>query len=148
MVMRQMRFEDENNSLDVLQYFNQCVQDNVIYVRPGTFAMSQRKLDSLIQIAYMQKYYQCNPVRFINDFFNIELLDAQAWIVQQSWTCPNVLLVCSRGFGKSTLIDLIIMAKDMLFNNYYIRLFKCLIKKIMAKLIGSLVGIQNLMLNM
>lgn len=51
--------------------------------------------------------------------FNIELLDAQAWIVQQSWTCPNVLLVCSRGFGKSTLIDIIIMAKDMLFNNYW-----------------------------
>lgn len=81
--------------------------------------MSSRKIDSLIKIAYMQKYYQCNPVRFINDFFNIELLDAQAWIVQQSWTCPNVLLVCSRGFGKSTLIDIIIMSKNMLFNNYW-----------------------------
>lgn len=30
-----------------------------------------------------------------------------------------VLLVCSRGFGKSTLIDIIIMSKDMLFNNYW-----------------------------
>lgn len=114
-----MKFNDENNSLDVLEYFDQCVQENVIYVRPGTFAMSQRKIEGLVKIAYLQKYYQCNPVRFISDFFNIELLDAQAWIVQQSWTCPNVLLVCSRGFGKSTLIDLIIMAKDMLFNNYW-----------------------------
>ena len=114
-----MKFKDENDSLDVLEYFDPCVQENVIYVRPGTFAMSQRKLEGLIKIAYLQKYYQCNPVRFISDFFNIELLDAQAWIVQQSWTCPNVLLVCSRGFGKSTLIDLIIMAKDMLFNNYW-----------------------------
>lgn len=114
-----MRFVDEVNSLDVLEYFDGCVQENVIYVREGTFALSQRKIEGLIKIAEAQKYYQCNPVRFINDFFNIELLDAQAWIVQQSWTCPNVLLVCSRGFGKSTLIDLIVMAKDMLFNNYW-----------------------------
>lgn len=56
----------------------------------------------------MQKFYQCNPVRFINDFFNIELLDAQAWIIQRAWNCPNVLLVCTRGFGKSTLIDIMI----------------------------------------
>lgn len=96
-----------------------CKQENVIYVKPGIFAMSQRKIERLIRIAEMQKYYQCNPVRFINDFFNIELLDAQAWIIQRSWTCPNVLLVCTRGFGKSTIIDIMIMAKDMLFNNYW-----------------------------
>ena len=33
--------------------------------------MSERKLESLINIAKIQKYYQCNPVRFIEDFFNI-----------------------------------------------------------------------------
>lgn len=94
-------------------------QENTIYVKPGVYALSSRKLESLIKIAELQKYYQCNPVRFINDFFNIELLDAQAWIIQRSWTCPNVLLVCTRGFGKSTIIDIMIMAKDMLFNNYW-----------------------------
>lgn len=114
-----MRFIDIDNSLDMIEFSNSCIQSDIIYVKPGVYAMSARKIESLIKIAYMQKYYQCNPVRFINDFFNIELLDAQAWIVQQSWTCPNVLLVCSRGFGKSTLLDLIIMAKDMLFNNYW-----------------------------
>ena len=98
---------------------NFCKQENTIYVKPGVYALSSRKLESLTKIAELQKYYQCNPVRFINDFFNIELLDAQAWIVQRSWICPNVLLVCTRGFGKSTIIDIIIMAKDMLFNNYW-----------------------------
>ena len=98
---------------------NFCKQENTIYVKPGVYALSSRKLESLIKIAELQKYYQCNPVRFINDFFNIELLDAQAWIIQRSWTCPNVLLVCTRGFGKSTIIDIMIMAKDMLFNNYW-----------------------------
>ena len=94
-------------------------QENTIYVKPGVYALSSRKLESLIKIAELQKYYQCNSVKFINDFFNIELLDAQAWIIQRSWTCPNVLLVCTRGFGKSTIIDIMIMAKDMLFNNYW-----------------------------
>ena len=89
--------------------------DNVVYVKPGVYAMSTRKLEALIRIAYIQKYYQCNPVRFIDNFFNIELLDAQAYIVQRTWNCPNVLVLASRGFGKSTVIDLILMAKDMLF---------------------------------
>lgn len=93
--------------------------DAVIYVKPGNYAMSTRKLESLIYIAKLQKYYQCNPVRFINDFFNIELLDAQAYIVQRTWNCPNVLVLASRGFGKSTVIDLILMAKDMLFCNVW-----------------------------
>lgn len=93
--------------------------DSVIYVKPGVYAMSNRKLEALINIARLQKYYQCNPVRFINDFFNIELLDAQAYIVQRTWNCPNVLVLASRGFGKSTVIDLILMSKDMLFCNVW-----------------------------
>lgn len=90
-----------------------------VYVKPGVYAMSARKLEALIYISKLQKYYQCNPVRFINDFFNIELLDAQAYIVQRTWNCPNVLVLASRGFGKSTIIDLILMAKDMTFCNVW-----------------------------
>lgn len=101
---------------DLLTMFS---TDNVVYVKPGTYAMSTRKLESLIKIAYIQKYYQCNPVRFIDNFFNVELLDAQAYIVQRTWNCPNVLVLASRGFGKSTVIDLILMAKDMLFSNIW-----------------------------
>ena len=93
--------------------------NSTIYVKPGVYAMSTRKIEALIKIAELQKYYQCNPVRFIDDFFNIELIDAQAWIVQRSWNCPNVLVVATRGIGKSTVIDLILMAKGMLFNNYW-----------------------------
>lgn len=107
----------------------ECIEDDwltsifddeyTVYVKPGSYAMSTRKLESLINIAKIQKYYQCNPVRFIDDFFNIELLDAQAYVVQRTWTCPNVLVLASRGFGKSTVIDLILMAKDMLFCNVW-----------------------------
>lgn len=108
----------EEGKIDEMRFGN-CIQKDTIFVREGVYALSSKKIEALLRIAEMQKYYQCNPVRFIKDFFNIELLDAQAWIVQQAWTCPNVLLVCSRGFGKSTILDIIIMAKDMLFNNYW-----------------------------
>ena len=101
---------------DLMSIFN---DDTVIYVKPSVYAMSERKLESLINIAKIQKYYQCNPVRFIKDFFNITLLDAQAYIVQRTWNCPNVLVLASRAFGKSTVIDLILMAKDMLFCNVW-----------------------------
>lgn len=93
--------------------------DTIVYVRPGVYAMSDRKLESLINIANIQKYYQCNPVRFIEDFFNITLLDAQAYIVARTWNCPNVMVLASRAFGKSTVIDLMLMAKDMLFCNVW-----------------------------
>lgn len=118
--MRQRKYKLEivENMTD--EMLSKMFDDNyTVYVKPGAYAMSSRKLESLIKIAELQKYYQCNPVRFIDDFFNITLLDAQALIVMRAWNCPNVLVVATRGLGKSTVIDLIIMAKDMLFSNYW-----------------------------
>ena len=107
---------EDINDEELMSIFD---DDTTIYVKPSVYAMSDRKLESLVNIARIQKYYQCNPVRFIEDFFNITLLDAQVYIVQRTWNCPNVLVLASRAFGKSTVIDLILMAKDMLFCNVW-----------------------------
>lgn len=107
---------DNIDDADLMSIFN---DDTTVYIRPGSYAMSDRKLESLKNIAWIQKYYQCNPVRFIDDFFNITLLDAQAYIVARTWNCPNVMVLASRAFGKSTVIDLMLMAKDMLFCNVW-----------------------------
>lgn len=113
-------FLKKSRVIQMDKYTRELLPDyDAVYVKKGSYALSSRKLESLIKIAELQRFYQCNPVKFINDFFNIELLDSQAFIVQRSWNCPNVLLVCTRGFGKSTLTDLIIMAKDMLYTNYW-----------------------------
>ena len=116
MVNMKFTVVDRINDDDLMSIFN---DDTVVYVKPGIYAMSDRKLESLQKIARIQKYYQCNPVRFIEDFFNITLLDAQAYIVARTWNCPNVLVLASRAFGKSTVIDLTLMAKDMLFCNVW-----------------------------
>ena len=116
--MNNVRFKivDAIDDADLMSIFN---DNTTVYVRPGVYAMSDRKLESLKNIAWIQKYYQCNPVRFIDDFFNITLLDAQAYIVARTWNCPNVMVLASRAFGKSTVIDLMLMAKDMLFCNVW-----------------------------
>ena len=111
-----LKIVDEIDDKDLMSIFN---DDTIVYVKPGVYAMSDRKLESLINISRIQKYYQCNPVRFIEDFFNITLLDAQAYIVARTWNCPNVMVLASRAFGKSTVIDLMLMAKDMLFCNVW-----------------------------
>lgn len=94
-------------------------KDYGIFVRPIDYPLSTRKIDALLEIAEMQKFFQCNPVKFIDIMFNIELLDMQALAIQKTWICPNAMLVSTRGFGKSTVIDLSIMSKGMLFNNYW-----------------------------
>lgn len=100
-------------------YDKDFYQDYGIFVRPINYPLSQRKIDGLLAIADMQKFFQCNPVQMIDIMFNIELLDGQALMVQRSWFCPNVLYVCTRSYGKSTVIDLETMAKDMCFNNVW-----------------------------
>lgn len=100
-------------------YDKDFFKDYGIYVKPINYPLSQRKIESLLEIAKMQKYFQCNPVQWIDVMYNIELIDSQALVVQKSWTVPHFLAVCTRGWGKSTVIDLELMAKDSLFCNYW-----------------------------
>lgn len=93
--------------------------DYKIFSKPNDYSMSQRKLDRYQQIAKIKAYYQRNPIKFIKDVLGADLFDAQAYCIQMSWNKPYVLWVCSRGYGKSTIVDLILMAKGMLYNNYW-----------------------------
>ena len=102
-----------------LDYDKDFYKDYGIFVKPIDYPLSSRKIESLLLIADMQKFYQCNPVIFIDNMFNIELLDMQALAVERTWFTPNSMLLCTRGFGKSSVIDLELMSKGMLFNNYW-----------------------------
>lgn len=89
-----------------------------VFVKPTQRNMSQRKVERYKKVCDFLSYYRRNPVKFIEDILGAQLLDAQAYCLQNTWSTPNNLWVCSRGFGKSTLTDLLLMAKDMLFSNY------------------------------
>ena len=106
------------NDMD-LPYDKDFYQDYGIFVKPINYPMSNKKIESLQAISEMQRFFQCNPLKWIDLMYNIEMLDAQALIIQRAWNCPNVLVTASRGIGKSTTIDIILMSKDSLFCNYW-----------------------------
>lgn len=88
-----------------------------IYVPHKDYSISTKKLEGLRRIGELRHYYQKNPVRFIKDFFNIQLLDSQAYLMMEAWNKSHVLIVGSRAYGKSFWIVLFIMAKQMLSCN-------------------------------
>ena len=106
---------------EILKQNNNIIlpDDYRVFIKPNDYSMSQRKLERYEQIAKIKAYYQRNPVKFMQEVLGAELFDAQAYCVQMSWNKPYVLWVCSRGFGKSSITDLILMTKGMLFNNYW-----------------------------
>lgn len=90
-----------------------------VFVKPTEYQMSERKLEAYKKLAEIKAHYQRNPIKFMKDILGAELFDAQAYCIAKSWTTPYTLWVCSRGYGKSTIVDLILMSKGMLFNNYW-----------------------------
>lgn len=102
-----------------LPYDKDFYKEYGVFVKPITYSMSSKKVEAMLAISEMQRYFQCNPLRWIDLMYNIELLDAQALAIQRSWNCPHVLICASRGIGKSTIIDLELMAKDSLFCNVW-----------------------------
>lgn len=95
------------------------IPDNYqVFSKPVDYAISQRKLEAYNKLAEIRAYYQRNPVKFMEDIIGAKLLDSQAYCVANSWNTPFVLWVCSRGWGKSTVVDLILMAKSYL-NPFY-----------------------------
>lgn len=60
---------------EIFDYDKDFYNQYGIYVKPHGYSISSRKIESYIQIAEIQKYLQCNPVKAIDLFFNIELLE-------------------------------------------------------------------------
>lgn len=56
----------------ILPYDKEFYDAYKVFIKPVEHVMSSKKVDSLINIANMQRYFQCNPVRFIDLMFNIE----------------------------------------------------------------------------
>ena len=85
-----------------------------IFVKRQVYPISNKKLEGFQRLNEERLFYQQNPVRFVEDFFQIQLLDSQAYLFQSAWCVKNVLICACRAWGKSFWIDLFIMAKQML----------------------------------
>ena len=91
-----------------------------IYTPEQYVSMSNKKLEGLKRIALYRSYYQRNPVFFIRDFFNIQLLDSQAYLLMEAWGKRQTMLLASRAYGKSFWVVLFCMTKQMLASTPWI----------------------------
>lgn len=80
--------------------------------------ISQRKLDGYLKLAEIVQWGRKNPVKFVERFMGLELLDYQKYVFMQSWNTPYVLWCMGRSSGKTTLGSPFIMAKSLLIPNF------------------------------
>lgn len=80
--------------------------------------MSQRKIQGYLKLAEVIQWGRKNPVKFVERFFGLELLDYQKYVFTESWSKPFVLWCMGRNSGKTTLGSPFIMAKSLLIPNF------------------------------
>ena len=79
--------------------------------------MSETKWHNLNLDARSIAYYRRNPCIAAEELLGIKLLDSQAYILQSSWNATNNVWACSRNFGKSFLIAVMVILKAVLYEN-------------------------------
>lgn len=85
-----------------------------IFVPHREYPISNKKLEGFIRLNEERDYYQQNPIKFLEDFFRIQPLDSQAYVMQSAWATPNVVICASRAWGKSIWVSWFVMEKQML----------------------------------
>lgn len=88
-----------------------------IYVPPTKKILSYRKLEGMKKLAEIRKWGLRNPTKFMNRFIGAELLDSQEYVFNMTWDKMYSLWLCSRNYGKTTLIALYFMTRGMLLSN-------------------------------
>lgn len=91
--------------------------DYTVFVKPTEQIMSQRKLEGLKKLAEIKQWGLRNPTKFMERFIGVELLDSQNYVFNMSWNKMYALWLCSRNYGKSTMLGLYYMTRGMLLNN-------------------------------
>jgi len=80
--------------------------------------LSQRKKEGYLKLTEIIQWGRKYPVKFIDRFMGIELLDYQKYVFMNSWTTPFCVWCQCRSSGKSTLGSPFIMAKSILIPNF------------------------------
>jgi frataxin-like iron-binding protein CyaY len=82
--------------------------------------LSSRRIEFYEQSADVLDFWRKNPCIAAEDLLGVRLLDAQKYILNQSWNTQYNLWVASRNFGKTFLADVFMALKWMLFENQQI----------------------------
>ena len=89
-----------------------------IFVKPNLYDMTTKKYREKVDLAEFLQWGRRNPSRFIEEVFNVQLMDYQRYLIDSSWNKPFVAWAMSRNGGKSLLAALFIMAKMILIPGF------------------------------
>ena len=89
-----------------------------IFTRPNLYNMTTKKYREKMDLAEFLQWGRRNPSRFIEEVFNVQLMDYQRYLIDSSWNKPFVAWAMSRNGGKSLLAALFIMAKMLLIPGF------------------------------
>lgn len=88
-----------------------------IFVKPTEEIISQRKMEGMQKLSEIKQWGLRNPTKFMERFIGVDLLDVQTYTFMNSWNKMYALWLCTRNYGKSTLLALYYMTRGMLLNN-------------------------------
>ena len=89
-----------------------------IFVRPNLYNMTTKRYQEKMDLSEFLQWGRRNPSRFIEEVFNVQLMDYQRYLIDNSWNKPFVVWAMSRNGGKSVLAALFIMAKMLLIPGF------------------------------
>ena len=87
-------------------------------VRPTENELSQRKQETYSRYCEVINWGRRDPVKFIQRFMGIELMDFQRYVIYNSWNRDFLLWLACRNWGKSTLLAIYPMARSLLIPNH------------------------------
>ena len=88
------------------------------FVKPNLYDMTTRKYNEKVNFCEFLQWGRRNPTRFVEEIFNVQLLDYQRYCFDSTWTTPFSMWAVSRNGGKSILASLFVMDKMMLIPNF------------------------------
>ena len=89
-----------------------------IFVKPNLYNMTTKRYREKLNLAEFLQWGRRNPSRFVEEVFNVQLMDYQRYLIDSSWNKPFVVWAMSRNGGKSLLAALFIMAKMLLIPGF------------------------------
>lgn len=119
--------------------------------------MSQRKIDGYLKLADIINWGRMYPVRFVERFLGLDMLDYQKYVFLESWNKPYCVWCMGRSGGKTTLGSSFLMTKSLLIPNFQAYILAgsgsqsqemfSKIEKIAKREIASFTGLTDVFLN-
>ena len=97
---------------DAIEEFNP--KNFTYFVKPTYYDMSNMKLDGLKKLAKIVQFGRRQPVRFVERFYGVSMLDVQKEVFMKSWITPFNVWCVTRDGSKTTLGAVFLMAKTHL----------------------------------